>query len=346
MSNLRLLPGVACAVWVAVPCLSAADTYFVRRDNVIPVAFEDKLTVSENRPGDTFVVRVADTNQLPANTEFRGRIEKIHLARPGRSASMDLRFVEMRLPDGSRVPIDAAPIPLDNRYIVRYGDGRMVAKQDIRQQQADILGGAIGGFIVGSIFHRRIAGAMIGTMVGVAAAASESAKDGNTIVTPGQKVGALFNKDVTVDFDQGAQPPSRVDINRKLDRQMASPLQASWTRTVPDIRLRYDANELRFPDDALPYRIGDTVMVPLDPAARQLKLTVIRGSGRAITVNGPDREMRLMLDSRDAHLGSREFDLTRTVVQYRHVLYVPLDALVPLLKHDLFLNDKKVDSLY
>lgn len=345
MSYLRFSTGTcAVAALAALPAFGTADTYVIRRDNVIPVVFEDKLTVHDNVPGDIFRARVTDTNQLPPGSELEGRIDRIHRARGNRPASMDLRFTELLLPDRSRMPLDAAPIPLDDRYITRYGDGRIVAKQNIRQQQNDILGGAIGGFIVGSILHRRIAGTIIGAMVGTVAASNQHAEDNNVIVTSGQKVGALFNRDLTIDFN-AATLPSTTDMNRSLDREMDGPVRNYGSRMAVNLRFRYDGQDLVFPADALPYRLGRTVMVPLEPTAHQLHLDVDRRSDRTIYVGGLSGNIRLTLDSREARVGGRRFDLPRTVLEINGVVYAPLDALLPVLKHDLFLNDRKVEPV-
>jgi len=336
MTNLRLSTGfVGFAALAALPSLSAATTFFLRRDNVIPVVFEDKLTIRDNRPGDTFVVRVTDTGQLPPGTEILGQIDRIHPPRGNRPPSMDLRFTDILLPDRSRVPLDAAPLPLDDRYITRDGDGRIMAKQNLRQQQNDILGGAIGGFIVGSIFHRRITGTIIGTMIGVSAAASERARDSNEIANPGDKVGALINHDVTIDYD----------VNRRLDRGMDGPVRGYHGPVgrpeYGNLNLTFQNRELGFPDDARPYRLGETVMVPLEPAADQMKLDVDRRADRTIYVDGPDRNIRLTLNSREARLDGRRIELPRSVLEINGVLYVPLEALSPVLKDDVFVNGRR-----
>lgn len=331
------------AALAVMPGIGNASTYLLRRDNVLPVVFEDKLTMKESRPGDTFVVRVTDNGQLPPGSEMLGRIDRIHPPRGNRPPSMDLRFTDILLPDHSRVSIDAAPLLLDDKTITRDGDGRMMAKQDIRQQQSDVLGGAIGGFIVGSLFHRRVTGTIIGTMVGVSAAQSERAKDSNIIASPGDKVGALINRDVSIDYV--GVPISRYDINRNLDRGMDGPVRGYRgpvdSRRSGVIQITFENRDLGFPDDARPYRIGREVMVPLEPIADQLKLDVDRRPDRTIYVDGPDRNLRLTLNSREARLDGQRFDLPRTVLELNGVLYVPLSALTPMLKHDLLVNGKK-----
>ena len=345
LKNLRLSTGfVVFAALAALPYSSWGDTYVLRRDNVIPVVFESSLTIRDSRPGDYFAVKVKDSNQLPAGTRMEGRIDRIHPAHGNRPASMDLRFTHILLPDESQVVLDASPIPLDNKYITRTGDGRIIAKQDIRQQQNDVVGGAIGGFIVGSIFHRRVAGTIIGTMIGVAAADSDRAKDANVVVNAGDKVGALINQSVTIDFRPGvppvAPPPLGTDGPARVDQ--APPAISRYDPAYRNnINLTFRNKDLFFPEDARPYWVGKDVMVPLDPTAGQLFLDVDRRRDRTVYIDGPDSNIRLTISSRQARLDCKRYEISRTVVERKGVLYVPLDALVPLLKEDLLLNGTK-----
>ena len=330
-----------------VPVLGSAQTYILHRDNIIPAKFEQALTVEQNRPGDTFLVKVRETDQLPANTEIEGRIDRIHPARGNRPASMDLRFTRVLLPNHSSVEIDALPLALDNKYITRTGDGRLVAKQDLRKQQNDVVGGAIGGFIIGSIFHRRITGTVLGTFIGAGVAEADRAKDANTIVSNGEKIGVLINEDVTIDL-QAPSSPSDHRMTERLDRRMADPFlnrtSQGESRYSPraNIALSFKNKPLQFPEDARPYRIGRDIMVPLEPTAKQLSLDIDRRRDRTVYVDGPDINLKLIINSRQARLDGRPFALSHTVMEMNGVLYVPLDSLIPLLKDDLLLNGEKV----
>jgi len=342
MRSLRFSTGfVGLAVLTALPSVGVANTYTLHRDDVIPVVFADRLTVKDSRPGDSFTVRVADSALLPPGTEFMGRIERIHPAHMARPASMDLRFVAILLPDHSRVPLDAAPLALDDRYITRFGDGRLVAKQDVRLQQSEILGGAIGGFIVGSIFHHRFLGATVGTMIGISAAEQQRAKDANVIVSTGERVGALINRDVTIDFEEQS---SRYDINKTLDHGMADPAHTTPAASQSAITIRVRNRDLSFSKKARPYMLGNTVMVPLERTAGQLKLNVNRQKERTIVVKGSGSSVRLNLSSRGAEMDGRRFDLPRTVIEIGGVIFAPLEALLPLLKDEVFVNGQKVES--
>ncbi|MDR3691717.1 MAG: stalk domain-containing protein [Fimbriimonas sp.] len=344
MANLRTLSvTMGLVVFTVLPAIALADIITLKRDNVIPVVLEDKLSISGTKVGDIFTVRVADDGPLPKGTEMLGRVDRIIPARGKRPSSMDLKFTKILMPDNSRVSIDAAAIPLDDRYVTRNGDGRLVAKQDFRKQQLDVLGGAIGGFIVGSILHRRVAGTVIGTIVGVAAAENEKTSDNNNIANPGDKLGALINdRQVIV---QWGDAPSREEVNSHLDRGMNLPDRIPHAEAKGhdsgQNTLFFKDNDIHFPTDARPYWIGDTFMVPLQPVATQLGLDVDRRPDNTIYVDGKDDHLKLNEHSRRARLNDEDISLPRTVVEHNGVIYAPLDALVLLVKDPVVLNGTK-----
>jgi hypothetical protein len=339
------------AGFAALPAISSADIITLRRDNVIPVVLEDKLTISGNKVGDMFTVRVTDDGPLPHGAELLGRIERINPAKGNRPSSMDLRFTRILMPDNSRISIDAAAIPLDDKFVTRSGDGRLVAKQDIRKQQTDVLGGALGGFIVGSIFHRRLLGTVVGTVVGVAAAENEKASDNNIIANPGDKLGALIN-DRQVVIEVGGQPPRDAAPREQAPSRYERPAGSSPRGGQDGYRVHEDGQpvltfrngDVHFPIDAKPYWIEDVFMVPLDPVAKQLGLDVDKRQDMSIYVDGRDSSLRLTEHSRQARLNDNDISLPRTVVEHHGVVYVPLDALVLLVRDPVILNGTKYVS--
>ena len=259
---------------------------------------------------------------------------------------MDLRFHHIILPDHKRIFLDASPLPLDNRYLTRDGDGRMVAKQDIRKQQSDVIGGAVGGFIVGSIFHRRITGTILGTIVGSIAAQKDRDKDTNLVVKEGEKIGALINESVTVVFGPPL-PTTRYETNRRLDRGMNGPARTRGTGAERENRtnivLTYHDKQMEFPEDALPYRVGTDLIVPLELAAKQLGLDVDRRGNGTVYVDGADSNLRLTVGTRDARLDGKNISLARPLLDKNGVLFIPMEALIPLLKDDILLNGTKLE---
>jgi hypothetical protein len=262
---------------------------------------------------------------------------------------MDLRFHHIVLPDHSRVFLDASPMAWDKKYLTRNGDGRMVAKEDVRKQQNDVIGGAVGGFIVGSIFHRRITGTILGAIIGSAAAQSDRERDTNLVVRKGDKVGALINEPLTIRFPMPPGFRDRYETNRRLDRDMAVPSRSRGAVGLPEreshynIFISYHDKQLVFPEDAIPYRVGRDIIVPLEPVARQLGLDVDRRPNGSVYIDGPDSNLRVNIGSREARLDGNHIDLARPVLDKNGVLYLPLDALLPLVKDPVFLNGTRLD---
>jgi len=314
MEKLRASSGLlALSLLAILPAISPASTVTLRRNSVIPVTFEDKLSLTVNKAGDMFTVRVTDFSPLPAGTELLGKIDKIHPANGNHPGSMDLTFTRILLPDNSRVLLDAAPIPLNNKFIVRGPDGRLFAKDDIRKQQTDVIGGAIGGFVIGSLLHRRVAGTIIGTMVGIVAAENDR-KNSEVIANSGDKVGALINKDVVIDF---VDPNLRQGGN---DGPLRGDLSGNVVDRLSNITIRFKKIDLLFVGDARPYFIGPTVMVPLESAAKQLGLEVDKRKDRTIYVDGKDAHARLTEYSRQAKMNDDQITLPRTVTEHDGVV--------------------------
>jgi uncharacterized membrane protein YgcG len=195
--------------FAAGPAASFGSTVILTRDTVVPVVFDSALTISDSRVGDRFTCHVDADRDLPTGTKFEGRIVAIRVPRSDRPASMDLEFTEIDLPGGASARIHAVPIPLNKDLVRTDANGRLYVKDDVRKQGEYVLGGALGGYLLGSIFHRRITGLFLGTVAGMVAASADHAKSENTVVDRGLKMGALFNQDVTIDTNGGAQAGDR-----------------------------------------------------------------------------------------------------------------------------------------
>jgi hypothetical protein len=175
----------------------------LQRDTVVPVVVENTLTLSRLREGDRFTAHVDHDRDLPEHTRLIGRVYRIHeFGR--REVTVNLEFTDVILPDGSRHRLDAIPVSLDDKYVDHREDGRIVVKNDYRTGRDYVAEGAIGGFLVGSMIHRRFAGTVIGALVG--AIAADSARENDEVVLKkGQRIGALIERDATVEFYPGAR---------------------------------------------------------------------------------------------------------------------------------------------
>src|SRR5947209_13035508 len=118
------------ALSIALPLTALADID-LHRDTIVPAAIDNELSITRNQAGDLFTATVVDYNyDVPAGTHFEGHIVNVRPPERDHSrGSMRLHFDSMVLPDGSRVPIDAVPIPLDARGVRRDRAGRLSADE-------------------------------------------------------------------------------------------------------------------------------------------------------------------------------------------------------------------------
>jgi hypothetical protein len=352
MSKIRLFGFLGAAALLAVPALSEAATLVLRRNAVVPIVFNDLLTIKDNRAGDRFTARVdASSGEVPRGTKFEGRVVSVRQARDGQPSSMDLEFTEIILPDGTRRPMKAIPIPLNDATISRDRDGRMVAKRDNQKTGKYALGGALGGLVLGSLGKKPLEGAILGALAGAAVGEEERKRESTTVVQKGQKFGVLVERDIRIDYrdDRGDRYDEDRDWDdrdrddrdyddRDRDRDQDD---RNWDRD--EIVIEHDEREMRFDRDEEPYRVGQTVMVPLKSVADQLGLEVDEGRYSALYVSGENGSLRLQKDSREARLNGKAFTLDQAVVERDGVLYVPVDAFAKISRESVRVNGNRID---
>lgn len=356
MSNLRTygLLGTAAAL-LAIPSFGHAATLVLRRNTVLPVFFSDPLRVSDSRVGDRFTVRVETTSEVPRGTRLEGRVVAVRQARDGRPSSMDLEFTDILMPDGSRRDIRAVPIPLNDATVTRERNGRLVAKKDPQKTGKYALGGALGGLVLGSLGKKPLEGAILGALAGAAVGEEERKRESTTIVDKGQKLGALVERDLRIDYRDSRDDRDEDDRNRDRDRDEDRDRDLDRDRNrdqdrdredrdrdEDSIRIEYDRRELRFDRDERPYRLDGTVMVPMKAMADQLGLEVEEGRYTAIYISGDNGSLRLQKGSRDARYNGKNFTLDQAPVERDGVLYVPVDAFSNMSKESLLVNGNRI----
>jgi hypothetical protein len=351
MSKLRSfgLLGTAAAL-LAIPAFSQAATLVLRRNAVLPIVFNDPLTIQENRAGDRFTARVDSSIELPRGSRLEGRVVSIRQARDGQPSSMDLEFTELLLPDGTRRPIKAIPIPLNDANVTRDRDGRLVAKRDPQKTGKYALGGALGGLVLGSLGKKPIEGAILGALAGAAVGEEERKRESTTIVQKGQKFGALVEREVKIEYRDARDDRDEDDRNwdnrdrddRDIDDRDRDYDDRDRDRDRDEIVIEHDERELRFDRDEEPYRIGQTVMVPLKSVTEQLGLELEEGRYTAIYVSGDNGSLRLQKDSREARFNGKTFTLDQAVVERDGVLYVPVDAFAKISRESVTVNGNRI----
>lgn len=346
------------------PIAASADTVVLARDSVVPVIFDSSLTLSDSRVGDHFTCHVDADRDLPTGTRFEGEIVAIRYPRPYRPASMDLQFTAIDLPNGGSVRINAVPIPLNKDLVRTDADGRLYVKNDVRKQGEYVLGGALGGYLLGSVFHRRITGLLLGTIVGVAAAGADRAHSENDVVEKGAKLGALFNREVTVDLSATGESERPATGRSGWDGythsggaaapvaappapQPAAPAPAAPAKPAgppADIAIRFGDKTLSFDDAVAPYYQGETVMVPLKQMADALGLSYEKGDKDSVYIENDNDSLKLDKDSVNYRFNGNHGTLSHPVAQKGDVLYAPVDVFAQLVSKDLIVNGRKLQK--
>lgn len=337
----------------------------VRANTVIPVVFEDNLSLRENRRGDRFYARVEDSRDLPYGTRLEGVVNDVRPSRNGRPASMDAEFTGAVLPGGNRVAIRAIPISLDSRSVQRGRDGRLTADAKKVRSEHYVVGGVVGGLLVGSLIKKPFEGAFVGALAGILIAESERSRSKNAdlVVRRGQRMGALIERDFDFEYDRRYDDRDRDDRSDRNDRyddgDRYEPSRSNDRYEDRDGSDRFTLKD-RFEDDrraeisfngrlirfgeAQPYRVGDTWMVPLERTAESLGLQVQSvASDRFILVEDDDSILRLEQDSADYRLNSKRGSMSRAVIRRDGETFVPLEILAATVTGRVTVNGTVVE---
>jgi hypothetical protein len=363
MINNTQTRGIAAGLALAILAgQAAADPIHIRSNTVVPVVMEDELSFKESREGDRFRARVRDSRDLPSGSRLEGRIINIERARGDRPAYMDVEFTTLLLPDGTDTRISAVPISLDSKYLSRERDGRLVAKKGALRKDHYVWGGVIGGAILGSIIGRKtFEGAFVGAIAGIIVAESQ-AKQEHVALKKGTEMGALFEREVRVDFNgrwdtndprndsrndryNDDRKDDRYDYDRREDRygneRREDVLRRDPYRDDYDMRIEFNGRPMRFGGNEQPYRMGNSVMVPLERAASQMSLDV-QISGRTILVEDDDSILKLEQDSDAYRLNGKRGIMPRNVVKRGNTIYVPLEVLAAMKREAITVDGTRV----
>lgn len=353
----------------------APRNYFLPRDTVVPIQMENEITLRHAHIGDRFTAHVETDSDLPRYTRLIGRIDRIRQD-SGDKTVVDLSFTDVILPDGSRHYIYAVPIPMSDRYTRREADGRIVLRQDPNRDAGYVLGGALGGFVVGSIIHRQGESTIIGAFLGAIASKVDRHNDGNTVVQKGQHLGMLVERDTHIDAYAGRPNRPYDDRDDRYDNRdprsnnpiygrpdSGRPLPPVDDRRPNDSRddrrddprddrssdnrlpvIRYEDREIHFTGDNQPYREGDTLMVPMEQMVKELGLTMEKGRSNAIYIEGENDSLRLEQGSSEGRLNGRTVELKSAVVEKNGVLYMPIEVLASMKKGNLNVDGTRLPS--
>lgn len=340
----------------ALSATASAQRIDLRVGDVIPVKFDHALTIKDNRPGDLFTATVDDDGRLlPRGSILDGQVLDVKAAKGKDPATMKLEFTDILMPDGSRIDIDAVPIPLTDKYVTRDADGRFTAKKSDDKSGAQVLGGAVAGFIIGSIIGgKQLEGTLIGGALGVLVAATDSSNDGNTIIASGQRMGALIQKRVSgtaTDATPLIAPENQTQTQvppiteQPPVQSEQNPPPARPARQNDKISVFYGNRQIYWDRDK-PYWDGDVAMVPLDHTAVQMGIKVTRGrqDADAIVLSATRGELQVWIDADSAQLDNQAIRLDAPVRKSGDTVYVPLYLLVQIAREPVRLNGTNISD--
>lgn len=328
--RMRMPAVLLTASWIGGAFASSVGTHIVVPTNtVIPIKFEDELSVKENRAGDRFMVSVVNDKDLPAGTRLEGRVIDLKPKTKDHPAFMDLEFVRVLLPDGTRARIRAVPIPMD-KNVTRRPDGRYQATKKVIRKEDYVLGGAVGGLVFGTLLKKPFEGTFIGTLAGIIAAETNGG-DSDLMIKRGQEMGAFVERDFATD--------SSADYGHYYDRS-----DPHWDAEFGTPKIAFRDSDLRYSAEETPYRLGDTVMVPLLRTAEQMDLDVENVSEKVVLLESDDSMLRLEQDSDNYRLNGRRGVLPRPVVNKKGVLYVPIGAFAMMRIGRLTVNGTTIEG--
>ncbi len=360
------LATLGAAAMIALPQALLAAEVSLRRDSVIAVKFDREINVRDSRRGDTFTTTVVRDPDLPEGTRVLGRIAEIRYESDDRrdrrdrevrdgKATVRLEFTAIETPDGRRQNIQAIPVDLNGNFLSRNRDGRIEANRNKTKKEHVVLGGALGGLLLGALFDKPFEGTFVGALAGVILAETQSKGSGDVFVKKGAEMGALLERDVRVSWDDRYNRyNNRYDrYDERYDRYERA--DDEWRRSDrydrrDDVRrddrfvIEYGRRELRFDRGQEPYRVGNTIMVPLERTAAQMGLDLDSDrNGRWFTISDDDQDLEIELDSRTYRLNRRQGTLPQAVTRRDRTVYVPLDILAKMKRENVYVNGTKLE---
>lgn len=176
------------------------------RGSVLPVKLDSSIRSQDARVGDRFTATI-DTNGgndyygLPRGTKVQGTVTFAQAKQGNDPGALGLTFDTILLTDGSRVPIQATLIGLDDRN-VRNVDGRLVAtRRDYSHDDMKYVGtGAGAGVVVALATHKNvISSGVIGGALGyLYQQLSNKDRAKNVVLNRGTPLGVRFDEEARV----------------------------------------------------------------------------------------------------------------------------------------------------
>lgn len=223
---------------IGIASSAVADSVKLYRDDVIPVVMQSELTFKESRQGDRFKATVSDSHMLPFGSRLEGVVNRVEQKHGNKPAFMDIEFTTIILPDGHRTSFHGTPIALSKNYVTQDKYGRWEAKKGVKKETV-VLGATAGGLVLGALIKKPFEGAILGALVGILGAETDTEHigDGDVVIPKGSKVGARVDSNLSVEFD--GRWDTADSRNSDYDREGYN--SAGYDRHGYDRKGRYDA---------------------------------------------------------------------------------------------------------
>lgn len=179
--------------------------YKVDTGERIRVRLEDKITSKSSQKGDLFKTRVTEpvysSNGLiviPNGSTIVGRIDDVEPAKKGgKPGSIDVSFIEVRLPNGVSKPINGSLTNLDTDDAKSDAEGTASGDRMEHRKVIFIGGGGAGGALIGAAIGGG-KGALIGGIAGAIGGliGEKMTKGEDAEVKAGTEFGVYLNRPV------------------------------------------------------------------------------------------------------------------------------------------------------
>lgn len=314
----RWLIGIEVAALIGASVPSWGMTYDLNKNDVVPIKFETKVSTATAQVGDPIKAVVDQDSDLPKGTEFLGHVDQVSSATDSANGSFDLSFDQIKFKNGTIVPITAVPIPLDKKYVDKMKDGHYVGKPDFNKGTA-VGAGALAGLLIGSLINKPFEGTFIGTLIGIVVGETNTGPQQVTI-NKGKELGAYIQETVTLDDD----PNSAVNQANATGGQGQLPIDPTGPSSSQDWIV--NGVQLQFPANLQPFKIGNSVMVPLANAAGQLDLQITDGT-QFVYVDSAEHSLRIEKNSTSYRLDGATKTASVAPVEKDGNFFVPIEML-------------------
>ncbi len=207
--NIQALATIFAVVFVfgAIEGFAQRNLHTVESGTVIRVRMNQELSSKNARVGDTFTVNVTEpvySNNgvvvVPTGSTVTGRVDAVTRAkRGGDPGTIDVSFIQIRLPNGTNRVINGSLTSLDSKSATSDNEGTASGDERKNDKIIFIGGGAAGGAILGAIIgggKGAVIGGILGAIGGLAGERLTRGAEAN--VKAGTEFGVYLNRAVSM----------------------------------------------------------------------------------------------------------------------------------------------------